>query len=112
MNAVEREAAKEASESASSCWRVFHLSAGASHKFWSVQVAGSVQTVRFGRIGTTGQGCTRSFPSAAEAAKATERLIQQKQKKGYREVSAEEAAYALPKRRVPRRAWRQLELPF
>ena len=69
-------------------------------------------SLRFGRIGAAGQSCTKAFPSAAEATKATERLILQKQKKGYQEVSAEEAASALPKPRVPRRAWRQLELPF
>lgn len=112
MNAGEREAAKEAGEAASGCWRVFHLSEGASHKFWSIQVAGSVQSVRFGRIGAAGQSCTKAFPSAADAAKETQRLILSKQKKGYREVSAEEAASVPPRPRTPRRAWRQLELPF
>ena len=64
------------------------------------------------RDDAAGQSCTKAFLSATEAAKATERLIEQKCKKGYREVSAEEAAAALLKPRVPRRAWRQLELPF
>ncbi len=97
--------------------RVFHLSDGGAHKFWSVQVAGTVQTVRFGRIGAAaGQTRTKSFASAAQAAKATRRLVFQKKKKGYCEVSPDEDARAAPKptaRRVAApAAGGQFELPF
>ncbi len=107
--------------------RIFHLSSegeegsAAAHKFWRVRLDGSVQTVRFGRIETVGQTCTKTFPSAAEAGKATGRLIAQKVNKGYREVTPEQAAQVSPKRkrkqpqqqhRSPKPQWQQLALPF
>jgi len=103
--------------------RIFHLSSegeegsAAAHKFWRVRLDGSVQTVRFGRIGTVGQTCTKTFPGAAEASKATQRLIAQKVNKGYREVTPEQAAQLPPKRkqqqhRSPKPQWQQLALPF
>jgi predicted DNA-binding WGR domain protein len=81
-----------------------------------VQLDGSVQTVRFGRIGTAGQTCTKTFPGAAEAGKATGRLIAQKVNKGYREVTLEQVAQVSPKRkqqqRSPQSQCQQLALPF
>jgi predicted DNA-binding WGR domain protein len=44
-------------------------------------------TVRFGRIGTTGQVQSRSFPDTAAAVRHAEKLVQQKLGKGYREVA-------------------------
>ena len=92
--------------------RVFHYSQDNSHKFWSIQVEGSVQTVRFGRIGTGGQTARKEFATANEAQQASERLIQAKLKKGYAEVTPEEAARTAPRRRAPRRQYQQLLLPF
>lgn len=104
--------------------RIFHLSregeegGAAAHKFWRVRLDGSVQTVRFGRIGTVGQTCTKTFPSAAEATKTIERLIAQKVNKGYQEVTPEQAAHVSPKRkqqqqhRSPKPQGQQLALPF
>jgi len=97
--------------------RVFHCTAGAAHKFWSVGVAasdaGAVQTVRFGRIGTPGQTQAKSFPSSAEATIATLRLIAAKRKKGYVEVTPDTAAHT-PARKLPprKRIERQLALPI
>ena len=72
--------------------RIFHFSEGAAHKFWSVAVDEATQTVRWGRIGTTGQEQTKTFDTADAARDATTRLIAAKMKKGYIEVSAAEAA--------------------
>jgi predicted DNA-binding WGR domain protein len=69
--------------------RRFAFSQGSSHKFWEIVLRESSLTTRWGKIGTTGQSQTKSFASEAEATKAFDRLIEEKQKKGYREAAAE-----------------------
>jgi predicted DNA-binding WGR domain protein len=94
--------------------RIFHLSEGTAHKFWCIVVEGETQTVRFGRIGTAGQTQTKTFGTPDEANASTNRLIAEKVKKGYAEVSADEAAIVAPKP-LPRQKltpWRQMLLPF
>ena len=59
---------------------------GRSSKFWEVAVNGSTHTVRYGRIGTTGQEKTKSFDNNAAAEKDALRLISQKTQKGYTPV--------------------------
>ncbi|HKX62861.1 MAG TPA: STM4015 family protein [Verrucomicrobiae bacterium] len=54
-----------------------------SSKFWSIELAGSSHTVTYGRIGTTGQSATKSFPSEEAARKDMEKLIREKLGKGY-----------------------------
>lgn len=66
----------------------FELSDGSSSKFWTVTVDGKSHTVRYGRIGTTGQTKTKTFDSSAGATAAAEKLIEQKTKKGYKPASA------------------------
>lgn len=44
-------------------------------------------SVRFGRIGTQGQVSEKSFPDEAATAKHAEKLISEKIKKGYKEVT-------------------------
>ena len=68
--------------------RRFECVEGTSSKFWEVAVHGTAVTVRFGRIGTTGQTQTKSLASDAAAKKHTEKLIGEKSRKGYREVQA------------------------
>jgi predicted DNA-binding WGR domain protein len=68
--------------------RKFHFSEGSSKKFWAIEVSGTSQTVTFGKIGTTGQTQTKKFDSEAETAKATDKLIAEKVKKGYKEVAS------------------------
>ena len=48
---------------ASTKTRRFEFIEGKSSKFWEVTVTGSDVTVRFGKIGTHGQGQTKSFPT-------------------------------------------------
>jgi predicted DNA-binding WGR domain protein len=74
--------------------REFHFTEGGSKKFWAIEVEGKGFTVHFGRLGTTGQAQKKEFASDAEAQKAADKLIAEKTKKGYAEVSA--AARAVP----------------
>src|SRR5205085_1169357 len=66
--------------------RRFEFREGHSSKFWEIEVTGTDHTVRFGRIGTSGQSQTKSFSLEAVAQKDAARLIAEKQHKGYREV--------------------------
>lgn len=72
--------------------RRFEYSDGKSNKFWEVEVAGTSCTVRYGRIGTDGREQTTPCGSAAGATREAERMIRSKLKKGYVEVSADDAA--------------------
>ena len=57
-----------------------------SQKFWEIsRVAGDV-TVRFGRIGTSGQTQTKSFADESAAVKHAEKLVAEKTAKGYVEA--------------------------
>lgn len=74
--------------------RIFLCTEGDASKFWRVRVESSLQTVRYGRIGTDGHELTKTFDDATLASKATEKLIREKLGKGYREVSEQEAKVA------------------
>lgn len=74
--------------------RVFLCTEGDANKFWRVKVAGSIQTVRYGRIGTEGHELVKTFEGPVAASKATQKLIAEKLGKGYREVSEAEATAA------------------
>jgi predicted DNA-binding WGR domain protein len=67
--------------------RRFELVEGTSSKFWEVEIAGSELTVRFGRIGTTGQAKSKSFPDADTAGREAAQLVAEKTGKGYRETA-------------------------
>ena len=66
--------------------RRFEFVEGTSSKFWEVALAGAEQTVRYGRIGTSGQCKVKSFSSAEAAQRDTDKLIAEKTGKGYQEV--------------------------
>jgi predicted DNA-binding WGR domain protein len=72
--------------SAGSSPRRFEFRDGKSSKFWEIIVSDQEHTVRFGRIGSAGQSQTKAFPSNADARRDAERLITEKQRKGYDEV--------------------------
>lgn len=63
------------------------FSEGASNKFWEIALEGNQFTVTFGRIGAQGTTTSKTWSDAAEARKEYEKLIAEKLKKGYREVS-------------------------
>ncbi|MFI5683142.1 WGR domain-containing protein [Streptomyces sp. NPDC051636] len=67
---------------------------GGAHKFYEVTVDGTTVTVRYGRIGTSGQTQTSSFATPAKAQAAAAKKTDQKVRKGY--------AAAVPGGRAPR----------
>lgn len=70
---------------------------GKSHKFWSVSVTGTTQTVHYGRVGTNGQTRTKEFGSDEEAIAASRKIADQKRKKGYVDhTDGEQTAPAQP----------------
>ena len=73
-------------------FRRFSFVEGGSSKFWEVGLAGCVQTVRYGRLGSAGQSKSKPFASESEAARDTAKLIAEKLAKGYREGLAQEAS--------------------
>jgi predicted DNA-binding WGR domain protein len=64
--------------------RRFELVEGTSAKFWEISPAEGGFSVRFGRLGTEGQ---RQLKQVADPAAEIHKLIQEKLKKGYREVT-------------------------
>jgi predicted DNA-binding WGR domain protein len=72
--------------------REFHYSDEKSHKFWRITLDGHAHTVHYGRIGTVGQTQTKEFPSAEAAVAAYDKLIAEKLKKGYVEVTGDDQA--------------------
>jgi predicted DNA-binding WGR domain protein len=73
--------------------RRFELSNAASNKFWEIEQSASGYTVRWGKLGTTGQSKTKSSKKAAAEVAA---LITEKVGKGYREVKRGKAKPATP----------------
>lgn len=71
-----------------SSMRHFEFVGGSSNKFWEITVDGNSFTVRFGRIGTTGQSQTKTFADEAKAKREAENLVTEKLKKGYKEKPA------------------------
>lgn len=72
--------------------RKFTFQEGSSSKFWEVTTHDAQLTIRFGRIGATGQTQLKSFASPTAAAAEAEALIRSKLKKGYVEGDASSAA--------------------
>ncbi len=63
--------------------RQFEFVSGSSRKFWEISVSSSSLSVRFGRIGTSGQSQTKIFADEAKAKREADRLVAEKVKKGY-----------------------------
>jgi uncharacterized protein (TIGR02996 family) len=61
----------------------YEFKEGSSSKFWEITLSGSTFTTRWGRIGTEGQEKTQHFDSPAEARKEHDKLVREKEKKGY-----------------------------
>ena len=67
--------------------RRFEFVGGTSAKFWEVSTAGANVTVRYGRLGTGGQTQTKTMANAEAASRHAESQVNQKTRKGYREVA-------------------------
>lgn len=74
--------------------RRFEFVEGKSSKFWQIALAGSDFTVEWGRIGTAGQSQTKSWPTAEKAKVEYDKLVAEKTKKGYVEVTIDADAEA------------------
>lgn len=72
---------------APSATRRFEFVEGTSSKFWEVHQEGDDVVIRFGRIGTAGQGVRKPFKDGAAASRHIEKLIHEKISKGYAEVT-------------------------
>lgn len=72
-------------ESGESAWRRFEV----DEKFWAIKLDGASHTVRFGKIGTSGQEKTKDFDDEEAAKKDYDKLVLEKTKKGYEEVDPE-----------------------
>jgi predicted DNA-binding WGR domain protein len=64
----------------------FELIEGSSSKFWEIDVDDCDVTVRFGRIGTSGQSKTKTFADETAARKEHDKLVKEKTSKGYAET--------------------------
>jgi predicted DNA-binding WGR domain protein len=59
---------------------------GNSDKFWQIEVTGLEYTVTYGKNGTSGTSQTRSFETNDACLKTAEKLVAEKEKKGYSET--------------------------
>ena len=69
--------------------RNFEYQEDKSSKFWNITLEDCSHTVTYGKLGAAGRTQAKSFDTEAEAKKSYEKLIQQKQKKGYIEVATD-----------------------
>jgi predicted DNA-binding WGR domain protein len=67
--------------------RRFEFDDGRSAKFWEIDVVGDRHTVRYGKLGTAGQTVEKQFAAAGDAKVSADKLIREKTRKGYREVT-------------------------
>lgn len=63
-----------------------------SEKFWEAAAEGDSVTVRFGRVGAEGQRQEKQFDSAEAALRHFTKAVADKERKGYREVTASAVA--------------------
>lgn len=71
--------------------RRFEFTDGDSNKYWEIAIAEAALTVRFGKMGAGGTSKTKPFDSVAAAEAEAAKLIREKLRKGYREVSSSPA---------------------
>lgn len=67
--------------------RSLHYKDDKSDKFWTITLDNCSHTVHYGRVGSSGKTETKTFPTLEQAKQSYEKLIQQKLKKGYFDVS-------------------------
>ena len=66
----------------------FELVQGNANKFWNIEQKGNTQTVTYGRVGSVGRTVEKLFNNANDARESFSKMIEQKTKKGYREVGS------------------------
>jgi predicted DNA-binding WGR domain protein len=78
---------KAVGETGSPKFAEFHFTQGSSNKFWKIAVLGCEMIVIFGRIGTKGSTVTKVFESEDRAKREANKLVLEKTRKGYVEIS-------------------------
>jgi len=78
---------KAAAETGSPKFAELHFTQGSSNKFWKIAVLGCEMIVIFGRIGTKGSTITKVFESEDRAKREANKLVLEKTRKGYVEIS-------------------------
>ncbi len=68
-------------------FRYFEYEDEKSSKFWEIKLNSSSFTVRYGKIGTSGQTQTKDFPTEEKAQKEYDKLLKEKTGKGYEEIA-------------------------
>ena len=58
-----------------------------SSKFWEITLENNIVKTRYGKIGTDGKSTEKAFSDATAAAKEYDKLVKEKTKKGYQEVT-------------------------
>lgn len=81
--------------------RRFEFSEGSANKFWQIDLEASELRIAWGKIGTTGQSQNKSFASSAAAQAELDKLVLEKTKKGYVEVTAGAALAVAAKSTTP-----------
>jgi predicted DNA-binding WGR domain protein len=81
--------------------REFHFQEGTANKFWTIELGAKSYTVHFGRLGTAGQTQTKEFSSEAAARAAHGKLVAEKTKKGYKEVTGSQVGTPAPASAAP-----------
>jgi predicted DNA-binding WGR domain protein len=83
------------SSAGTSAWmgkRYLEFVGGASRKFWEIDRVGPTLTVRFGRIGTSGQTQQKICADEASAIVTAQRLVREKLGKGYVERNTQDGS--------------------
>lgn len=74
---------------------------GVAHKFYEVCVEGCDMTIRYGRIGATGQSSTKTLATHEKAEAEAQKKIKAKEKKGYAlAIQGERAPRAITRRTI------------
>jgi len=68
--------------------RSFHYSDDKFNKYWTITIKDNSLTVHYGRVGTIGQTQTKEFTTETEALKSYEKLVRERLKQGYIEISS------------------------
>src|SRR5947209_1001949 len=72
--------------------REFHYTDDASNKFWRITLEGSTHSVQYGPRGAKGQTQAKTFPNEDEARQSHDKLVAEKLKKGYVEVTTSQTS--------------------
>jgi DNA ligase (NAD+) len=82
--AKQEKPAAELAQATDASSRRFEFNDGKSSKFWAIRIGETEVEVRYGRIGTEGQAQTKSFDTPEAAQRHAEKMIAEKEGKGYR----------------------------